>query len=60
METELGRIDFQKNTIQTMSNQNLVQAAKTLHFFRYKTPEQKQSYDVLVQEITKRQSKGLI
>ncbi len=55
-----SRIDYQKDTIRTMSNRHLVDAIRHLHFFRYKTQDQQKTYDALTTELTKRQRAGTI
>lgn len=55
MQQELSRIDFRLESVNEMTNRHLILAIKQLHFFRYKSEDQKNTYQVLLQELNRRQ-----
>lgn len=58
---EVGvRNNYRLDTIKTMSNRHLIDAIRHLHWFRYKSQEQKQTYDSLTKELQSRQTSGTI
>lgn len=59
-ESELGRIDWRKESIFSMTNRHLVSAIRALHFYRYKSEDQKETYSTLIAELNRRQNRGTI